>query len=50
MTTLNMFQVKRDFEDQYCGAGDLNVSRSLNPSILTFDAWLAKYKDRITME
>lgn len=45
----NMFQVKRDFEEQYCAARDLNLSRSLNASLLTFDAWAEKYKDRIPM-
>ena len=46
----NMFQVNRDFEDQFCGARDLSVSHSLNPSLLTFEGWLEKYKDRIPME
>ena len=26
-----MFQFKRDFENEYCGARDLAISRSLNP-------------------
>ncbi|MEK7315465.1 MAG: NmrA/HSCARG family protein [Candidatus Eisenbacteria bacterium] len=46
----NMFQFKRDFEDYYCGARSLGVSRSLNPGLKTFDAWLAKNKDRIPLE
>ncbi len=46
----NMFQFKRDFEDYYCGARSLGVSRSLNPGLQTFDAWLAKNKDRIPLE
>lgn len=46
----NMFQFKRDFEDYYCGARNLDVSRSLNPSLLTFDEWLAANKDRIPLE
>ena len=28
----NMFQFKRDFEDDFCGARDLAVARSLNPA------------------
>ena len=37
----NMFQFKRDFNDYFCGARDLKVSRSLNPALQTFDQWLA---------
>lgn len=43
----NMFQFKHDFNDYYCGARSVDFSRELNPELLSFDAWLAKYKDRI---
>ena len=43
----NMFQFKRDFNDDYCGARDLGVSRSLNPELQSLDAWLAANKDRV---
>jgi len=43
----NMFQVYRDFEKEVVGARIPDVARSLNPELLTFDQWLAKYKDRI---
>jgi hypothetical protein len=33
----NMFQFKRDFEDVFCGVRDIAFTRSLNPSLLTFD-------------
>ena len=46
----NMFQFKRDFEDVFCGARSLEVSRSLNPSLQTFDAWLDRNRDRIPLE
>jgi len=46
----NMFQFKRDFEKEYCGARNLDVSRSLNPSLLTFEQWLALKKGHIPME
>jgi uncharacterized protein YbjT (DUF2867 family) len=36
----NMFQVKRDFEAEYCGARNVELSRSLNPELLSFDQWL----------
>lgn len=46
----NMFQFKHDFESDFCGARDLDFSRSLNPSLMNFDAWLAANKDRIPLE
>lgn len=45
----NMFQFKRDFEEYYCGARSLDFSRNLNPELMTFDAWLAKNKERIPL-
>jgi uncharacterized protein YbjT (DUF2867 family) len=46
----NMFQFKRDFNEYYCGARSPEFSRSLNPELQTFDAWLAKNKKRIPLE
>lgn len=46
----NMFQYKRDFEKEYCGARDVGVTRSLNPALLTFDAWLKSNADRIPLQ
>ena len=46
----NMYQFKRDFEQVFCGARNLAVSRSLNPSVQTFDTWLAHNKSRIPLE
>jgi len=46
----NMFQFKRDFEEYYCGARSLEFSRSMNPDLQTFDAWLARNKNRIPLE
>jgi len=46
----NMFQFKRDFESDYCGARSLAVSRALNPALQTFDQWLAQNKSRIPLE
>ncbi|MHB0936039.1 MAG: NmrA/HSCARG family protein [Armatimonadota bacterium] len=45
----NMFQFKRDFEDYFCGARDPALARELNPSLQTFDAWLAKNKEQIVI-
>jgi len=46
----NMFQFKRDFEKDYCGARNLDVARALNPALQTFDQWLAQNKSRIPLE
>ncbi len=43
----NMFQYKRDFETEFCGARSVAFSRALNPAMLSFSAWLAQNKDRI---
>lgn len=43
----NMFQFKRDFESDFCGARDVAFSRELNPKLQTFAQWLAANKDRI---
>jgi uncharacterized protein YbjT (DUF2867 family) len=46
----NMFQIKRDFNAQFCGPRSLDVSRALNPSLMNFDQWLAKYKDQMPLD
>lgn len=46
----NMFQFKRDFEKDYCGARNLVVARALNPALQTFDQWLAHNGGRIPLE
>jgi len=45
----NMFQYKRDFEKEYCGARSVDVSRSLNPDLQNFNGWLARNKDHIPL-
>jgi len=46
----NMFQVYRDFETEVSGPRNLDVSRSLNPELQTFEQWLGKNKDRIPLD
>jgi uncharacterized protein YbjT (DUF2867 family) len=46
----NMFQFKRDFEKEYCASRDLELSRKLNPSLLTFKEWLNQNKDLVPIE
>jgi uncharacterized protein YbjT (DUF2867 family) len=43
----NMFQFKRDFNEYFCGARNLEFTRSLNPELQTFEEWLAVHKDQI---
>ena len=45
----NMFQFKRDFNDYFCGARNLEFSRSLNPELQTFQQWVALHKDQIPL-
>lgn len=45
----NMFQFKRDFNEYFCGVRDLDETRALNPSLQTFDEWLARNKERIPL-
>ncbi len=46
----NMFQFKRDFQKDYCGARSVETSRALNPALQTFDQWLARNKNLIPLE
>jgi uncharacterized protein YbjT (DUF2867 family) len=46
----NMFQFKRDFNDYYCGARDLEKSRALNPGLQSFEEWLTRNAKRIPSE
>jgi uncharacterized protein YbjT (DUF2867 family) len=46
----NMFQFKRDFQQDYCGVRNVEASRALNPALQTFDQWLARNKNLIPLE
>jgi len=46
----NMFQFKRDFNEYYCSVRSLERSRTLNPSLQTFEEWLARNRERIPIE
>jgi uncharacterized protein YbjT (DUF2867 family) len=43
----NMFQFYHDFDSEFARTRDVNLARSLNPSLQTFEQWLAENKDRI---
>ena len=46
----NMFQFKRDFNDYFRGARDLDFSRSLNPAMQSYDQWLARHAREIPIK
>ncbi|MFS8084833.1 MAG: NmrA/HSCARG family protein [Acidobacteriota bacterium] len=46
----NMFQFKRDFNEIFCQARNLEFTSELNPSLQTFAEWLARNKSRIPLE
>jgi uncharacterized protein YbjT (DUF2867 family) len=46
----NMFQFKRDFEQEYCKSRDLELTRLLNPTVRSFKDWLIQNKDLIPQE
>ena len=46
----NMFQFKRDFNDDFVGARSIELSRRLNPELQDFDAWLAANAARIPID
>lgn len=46
----NMFQFKRDFNDYFRQSRDINLARSLNPELQTFEQWLTQNRDRIPIE
>ena len=45
----NMFQIKCEFNEAFCGPRDPSVARSLNPELQSFEAWLAQNKERIPL-
>jgi uncharacterized protein YbjT (DUF2867 family) len=46
----NMFQFKRDFNDAFCAARNVDFARSLYPGLQTFERWLARNASRIPLE
>jgi uncharacterized protein YbjT (DUF2867 family) len=45
----NMFQFYAEFEDYFCGARSLEVSRVLNPELQSFADWLGRNASRIPL-
>ena len=45
----NMFQYKRDFEEEFCRARDIRFARTLNPALQGFAEWLDRNKEKIPL-
>jgi uncharacterized protein YbjT (DUF2867 family) len=45
----NMFQVKHDFEREYCAARTVEQTRALYPGVQTFRQWLARHATQISL-
>ena len=46
----NMFQYKAEFNEDYCGARNLDLCREINPELQSFRQWLDANKDKIPLE
>lgn len=46
----NMFQFYVEFNDSFSGRRDVAFSRSLNPDLMSFDAWVAARKAEIPLD
>jgi uncharacterized protein YbjT (DUF2867 family) len=46
----NMFQYKRDFNESFRGARDVEATRRLHPGLQSFEQWLADNASRIPLE
>jgi len=46
----NMFQFKRDFNEDFNGQRDVNFSLELNPDLQSFDKWLSLNKSLIPLD
>jgi uncharacterized protein YbjT (DUF2867 family) len=46
----NMYQFYAEFEEDYCNSRSIELARTLNPSLQTFESWLKENKERIPLE
>ncbi len=46
----NMFQVKHDFNREFCAPRDVTATRALNPQLQNFEAWLGRHAELIPLE
>ncbi len=45
----NMFQFKRDFNEDFRAVRSIDFTRDLNPELQSFEAWLAQHKNEIPL-
>jgi uncharacterized protein YbjT (DUF2867 family) len=45
----NMFQFKRDFNDEFRKSRDVEATRRLNPALKGFEKWLAEHKAQVPL-
>jgi len=45
----NMYQFKAEFEEDYCKSRSIELAKSLNPSLQSFESWVEKNKDKIPL-
>jgi uncharacterized protein YbjT (DUF2867 family) len=46
----NMYQFKAEFEEDYCNSRSVELAKTLNPSLQTFESWLNENKNKIPLE
>jgi uncharacterized protein YbjT (DUF2867 family) len=46
----NMYQFKAEFEEDYCKSRSIELAKTLNPSLQSFESWLNENKSRIPLE
>jgi uncharacterized protein YbjT (DUF2867 family) len=46
----NMYQFKAEFEKDYCNSRSVELAKTLNPSLKTFEGWLKENKSKIPLE
>lgn len=46
----NMFQFKRDFNEDYRAARNIDEARALNPDLQSFTQWLSRNKEKISRD
>ena len=46
----NMYQFKAEFEEDYCNSRSIELAKTLNPSLQTFESWLKENKAKIPLE
>ena len=46
----NMYQFKAEFEEDYCKSRSVELAKTLNPSLQTFESWAKENKSKIPQE